>query len=78
MDSRHFSRNPLPSHGQDFPLLEHLNLQHPLIVLAKLIDVNAIAQIAYEAMGARHRRPLYGRGWSPACFTYSKPSIRPM
>jgi DNA-binding MarR family transcriptional regulator len=32
-------------------------LHHPLIVLAKLIDWNAIDQVAYEAMGARHHRP---------------------
>ena len=57
MDPRHHSREPAPSHRQDFPLLEHLNLHHPLIVLAKLIDWNAIDQVAYEAMGPRHRRP---------------------
>jgi IS5 family transposase len=57
MDPRHFSGKPALSQRQDFPLLEHLNLHHPLIVLAKLIDWNAIDQVAYEAMGPRHRRP---------------------
>jgi transposase, IS5 family len=46
-----------PSQRQGFLLLEHLNLHHPLIVLAKLIDWNAINQIAFEAMGPRHGRP---------------------
>ena len=57
MDPRHHSEKPAPSHRQDFPLLENLNLHHPLIVLAKLIDWNAIDQVACEAMVPRHRRP---------------------
>jgi transposase, IS5 family len=62
MDRRHHSRKPEASQRQDFPLLEHLNVRHPLIVLAKLIDWNAIEQVAYEAMGPRHRRlPLRPR-----------------
>jgi hypothetical protein len=36
MDPRHHSGKPAPSQRQDFPSLEHLNLHHPLIVLAKL------------------------------------------
>ena len=56
MDPRHHSGKPEPSQRQDFPLLEHLNLHHPLIVLARLIDRNAIDQVAYDAMGPRHRR----------------------
>jgi len=57
MDLRHHSGKTGSPQRQEFPLLEHLNLQHPLIVLAKLIDWNAIDQIAYEAMGPKHRRP---------------------
>ena len=37
----HFSRAK-PSHRQDFLLLEHLNRTHPLIVLAELINWEAI------------------------------------
>jgi hypothetical protein len=44
MDSRHHSRKPASSQRRDFPLLEHINLHHPLIVLARLIDWNAIDQ----------------------------------
>jgi hypothetical protein len=57
MGQGHHFGKPVPSQRQDFPLLEHLNLHHPLIVLAKLIDWNAIDQVAYEAMGSKHRRP---------------------
>jgi IS5 family transposase len=57
MDPRHHSGKPGASPRQDFPLLEHLNARHPLILLAKLIDWNAIERVAYEAMGPRHRRP---------------------
>ena len=38
-------------------MLEQLNLRHPLIVPAKMIDWNAIYHAAYETMGPRHRRP---------------------
>lgn len=48
---------PAAPQGQAFPLLEHLNLRHPLIVLAKLIDWPAIDRVAYASMGRRHRRP---------------------
>lgn len=57
MDSRHHSGKPGASQRQDFPLLEHLNTRHPLIVLARLIDWNAIERVAYETMGPKHRRP---------------------
>lgn len=57
MDPRHHSGKLRASQRQEFPLLEHLNLAHPLIVLAKLIDWNAIEQVAYDAMGPRHRCP---------------------
>lgn len=50
MDLRHHSGKPAPPQGQDFPLLEHLNLRHPLIALAKLIGWNAFGQVAYAAM----------------------------
>ena len=52
----HFSRAK-PSRRQDFPLLDHLNRTHPLIVLAELINWEVIHQVAVEAMGSRHRRP---------------------
>jgi IS5 family transposase len=57
MDLRHHSGKTGSPQRQEFPLLGHLNLQHPLIVLAKLIDWNAIDQVAYEAIGPKHRRP---------------------
>lgn len=57
MDSRRHSGKPVSSQRRDFPLLAHLNVHHPLIVLTKLIDWNAIERVAYEAMGSRHRRP---------------------
>jgi IS5 family transposase len=57
MDSSHHSGKPRASQRQDFPLLEHLNLGHPLIVLARLIDWDAIERVAYDAMGPKHRRP---------------------
>jgi IS5 family transposase len=57
MDSRHHFGKPVASQRQDFPLLEHLNARHPLIVLARLIDWNAIERVAYEVMGPRHCRP---------------------
>jgi hypothetical protein len=37
MDSYHHFGVRASSHRQDFLLLEHLNLHHPLIVLTKLI-----------------------------------------
>jgi hypothetical protein len=33
---------PALARRQEFPLLEHLKLNHPLFLLAKLIDWNAI------------------------------------
>lgn len=57
MDPRHHSERSASSQRQDFLLLNHLNLNHPLIVRAKLIDWNAIDQGTYEAMGPKHRRP---------------------
>jgi IS5 family transposase len=57
MDPRHPSGKPAPSRRQECPLLEHLNLHHPLIVLANLIDWNAIDQVAYETMGPKDRCP---------------------
>jgi IS5 family transposase len=53
---QHFSRAQ-SSRRQDFPLLAHLNRTHPLIVLAGLINWEAIHQVAVDAMGSRHRRP---------------------
>src|SRR5690349_19775304 len=57
MNPHHHFSKAKPSRRQDFPLLEHLNRSHPLIVLAGLINWDAIHQVAVEAMGSRHRRP---------------------
>lgn len=50
IDPHHHSESQLCHNGK-ISLLEPLNLHHPLIVLAKLIDWNDIDQVAYEAMG---------------------------
>jgi hypothetical protein len=52
----HFGK-PASSQRQDSPLLEQLNLHHPLIVLAKLVGWTAIVQVAHEAVRSKHRRP---------------------
>lgn len=57
MKSPPHSGQPGASQRQAFPLLEHLNPHHPLIVLARLIDWHAIDRVAYASMGTRHRRP---------------------
>jgi transposase, IS5 family len=57
MNPHHHFSKAKSSRRQDFPLLEHLNRTHPLIVLAGLINWDAIHQVAVEAMGSRHRRP---------------------
>src|SRR5947209_720316 len=42
---------------QDFPLMEHLNQRHPLLVLAKWIDWDAIERVALDARQPTRRRP---------------------
>jgi IS5 family transposase len=62
VDARHHSKKAVPVQRQEFPLLDHLHLPHPLIVLTKLIDSNAVDQVAYKVRGPRHRsRPLRPR-----------------
>jgi IS5 family transposase len=42
---------------QDFPLMEHLNQRHPLIVLAGLINWEEIERVALESLRPTRRRP---------------------
>jgi hypothetical protein len=51
MDPRQHCGKPAATQRQDFPLLEHLNLSHPLIVLAKLIDWDALIRPSMTPWG---------------------------
>lgn len=56
MDPRLDSVKLHASRRQDFSLLEHLNARHPPIMLAELIDWDAIERVAHKAIGFTHRR----------------------
>jgi len=47
MEPRHHSGKPVPLQRQDFPFPEHLDLEPLIIVLAKLVDWNAIDQVVH-------------------------------
>jgi hypothetical protein len=57
MGQNHQKDGSLPVQRQDFPLMEHLNRQHPLIQLAALIDWEEIDRAALDAMRPRRGRP---------------------
>jgi len=48
-------------------LLESLNLHHPLVVLAKLIDWNGMYRVADEAVGPDTVVHRCVHAWSRAC-----------